>query len=450
MHLSQHEWDYVHTDFATHTAAPGPSGLAETPADWLAQHRAAPNGHLLDISGNAMLQTITSGRPIHLMHTTRALDVIRATGELYGAAGCLVGALYCAPLTETAPGLRPHNLGSYLLDTKKERATLVFEIAPEQGAPAKGLDYLRLGGIHLRTYQMHRHFLTGPEDERLRQEAVRRVRAAAGFLDCLLAEAHGLGAMSQRAFFGYLAEAVEQCPFLGYLYFEVLTEYLLLHSAAPATKAYAEAGEMNNHLYKDLAFSAVATMGRLFDLALFNPDHAQLTELIGRIDPSLTRGATAYARLRLPHLFACAALGPDRDVTTATFREMADDFDALATAAPHLAGQLIFREMRKLPRYPALYAVFEQAKASEAYGYWNREQIAAPFNAVLPKGEIGLNLAFPHATLTAWVAEQGDDGLLHPTEQLSLVPVPRLMDLRGTALGLAAFPAPNPLLPATA
>ncbi|MEU6331542.1 hypothetical protein ABZ851_30325 [Streptomyces sp. NPDC047049] len=451
MHAAPDGWDHVHTDFGARTAPPGPAGLAESADDWLTAHRRAPNGHLLEVSDNAMLASLTSGRPVHLMHTTLALDAIRATGELHGAAGCLVGALYCAPLTETTDGLRPHNLGSYLLETKTDTKTVVLEICPEQPAPAKGLNYLRLGGIHLDTYQDHRSFLTAAEDHQLQQTAVRRVRETAGFLDLLLAEARGTHTTSLTAFFNQLAAAVESFPFLGYLYFEVLCEYLLLHSTKPTTKAYAAAGEMNNRLYKQLAFAAVDTMGRLFDLALFNPDHAQLTELIGRIEPSLALGAPAYTRRRLPHLFACAALDPGSDVTAVAFRDATGDFDSLAAAAPHLAGQLVFREMRTLPRYPALFPVFEQAKATSVYDYWNRQEIAAPFNGVLPKGEIGLNLAFPRAACTAWVAETCERGLLHPTEQLDLLPIPRLADLRGTALGRAAFPGPctRPKSPST-
>ncbi|RLU82506.1 hypothetical protein CTZ27_29685 [Streptomyces griseocarneus] len=435
-------WDYVHTDYATHarTPRPGPTGLAASADQWRAHlEDDTPNGGLL--RGNAMLRTLTSGRPVHLMHTTRALDAIRASGELYGAAGCLVGALYGAPLTPAATGLRPHNLGAYLLETKTDTRTLVFEVTPEQPAPAKGLDYLRLGGIHLATYQRHRSFLTDAEDTRLRAAAVAKVRAAAGFLDLLLAGARGT-TMADAPFLNQLSSAVPRFPLLGYLYFEVLSEYLLLHSTSPATRAYAELGEMNNRLYKQLAFNAVASMDRLFDLARFAPGHDALTDLIGRIEPGLAPGAAAYTRRRLPHLFACVALGPSQDAAAVTFRDAAATFDTLADAAPHLAGQLVFRDMRTLPRYPALFTVFEQAKATSVYDYWNREHIAVPFNGFLPKGEVGINLGSPSARCTAWVAETCERGLLHPREQLDLTLVPRLTDLRGTALGRAAFPLP--------
>ncbi|MEO3786154.1 hypothetical protein ABGB12_22735 [Actinocorallia sp. B10E7] len=42
-----------------------------------------------------------------------------------------------------------------------------------------------------------------------------------------------------------------------------------------------------------------------------------------------------------------------------------------------------------LKRYPYLYLAFEQAKALQAWEYWNRRNIAAPFNGFPPKGETG-------------------------------------------------------------
>ncbi|MBB2910589.1 hypothetical protein FHS43_001852 [Streptosporangium becharense] len=229
------EWDYAHTDYTTPTVWPGPAGLVDSESDW--RHHLqfeTPNGWLL--GQNSMLATLASGQPIYLMHVTPALDAIRASGQLCASAGCLVGALYCALLTKEPAGLRPHNLGSYLLETKPDTRPLVIEIIPGAPVPAKGLDYLRLGGIHLRTYFTHRGVLTDDEDARLRQAAVARIHAAAGFLDVLLANACGQRTPDAE-FINHLASAVPNLPFLGYLYFEVVSEYLMLHSTSPETKA---------------------------------------------------------------------------------------------------------------------------------------------------------------------------------------------------------------------
>jgi hypothetical protein len=422
------DWDDVHTDYSATGTGTGtgerasPAGLTATEADWCRRlEHDTPGGWLL--RGNSMLETLASGRPIHLMHTTAALDAIRTSGQLYQAAGCLVGSLYCAPLFAEPGGLRPHNLGSYLLETKQDRRTLVFEVTPDNPTPLKGLDYLRLGRVHLRTYLDHRSFLTDRECDRLQLAATERVHATAHLLDLLLANACGTRTPADK-FVDRLACAIPAFPFLGYLYFEVLSEYLMLHSTSRKTREMAEAGELNNRLYKQLAFSAVPTMDRLFDLALFHPGHTTLLDLIGRIEPTLAAGAAEYTRNRLSHLFACIALDPDQDAASVTFHGA--DFDTLTATAPSLLGQQLF-------------PVFEQTKALEACAYWNAQGIATPFNGTIPKGEIGINLAYPKARHRVWTADISADGLLHQDEELDVTLIPRLTDLRNTALGYAAF-----------
>ncbi|PYC70042.1 hypothetical protein C7C46_27710 [Streptomyces tateyamensis] len=424
------EWDNAHTDHTSSATRPGPSGLAETEADW--RHHLGhetPNGWLL--SDNSMTKTLASGRPIHLMHTTVALDAIRASGHLYASTGCLVAALYCALLIPEPAGLRPHNLGTYLLETKKHTRTLVFEITPDAPVPPKGIDYLRLGAIHLRTYLTHRSFLTEAEDTQLRRAVLNRLRAAAPFLDRLLANAAGTPTPDAE-FIDQLAATVPAFPFLGYLYFEVLSEYLMLNSTTAETKTYAQLGEMNNRLYKRLAFSAVHGMDQLFDLSRFNPGHERLLQLVGQIEAGLTAGVARFTRRRLSYLFANVAVVPGQDAASFTFRDA--DFDTLSATAPHLLGQLIFREMRIINRYPQLYLAFEQAKALEAWDYWNTEGIPTPFNGTIPKGEIGINPAYPHSRHAVWTAETCKRGLLHPLERLDVTFLPSLAELGMTAM----------------
>ncbi|WP_052397704.1 hypothetical protein [Streptomyces sp. NRRL F-5123] len=422
--------DDAHTDYTAPRPRPVPAGCAQSDADWLRYLQTdTPGGPLL--AGNAMTRQLASGHPIHLMHTTTALDAIRASGQLYASSGCLVAALYCAPLTPTANGLRPHNLGAYLLRTKPHTRTLVIEITPDSPVPARGIDYLRLGPVHLGTYQDLRGFLTEAEDARLRRRAVQQIRTAAPFLDTVLANATGRGTPPE-AFVDQLAAAVPVLPFLGYVYFEVLSEYLMLHSTSAQTRAYAEVGEMNNGLCKRLAFSAVSSMGTLFDLSRFHPGADRLHALIAGIEPRLDPGAARYTRDRLSHLFTAVALDHGQDATAFTFR--GQDFNSLSRTAPSLLGQCLFREMRILERYPQLYLAFEQAKALRAWSYWNDHQIATPFNGFLPKGEIGVNPAYPGAACTVWLAEAGERGLLHPVDELDVAFVPRLADLSMTAM----------------
>ncbi|MGW3341337.1 hypothetical protein ACWDCL_28110 [Streptomyces sp. NPDC001009] len=416
------EWEHVHTDYTRPAQRHAPASLAESEADWRRYLEGdTPNGWLIQHS--AMAEALISGQPMYLLHTTKNIGAIHTSGELHVSTGCLVGALYCSPLVRYREGLRPHNLGSYLMKMKPDNTPMIFEVIPDAPIPTKGVDYLHLGAIHLRTYLRYQSFLTPAENTQLEQAVVAGLGAAALFLDTALSNAVG-HATAAPEFIDQLAAAVSAVPFLGYLYFEVLSEYLMLHSTTPETKGYAQVGELNNWLYKRLAFAAVDGMHELFDLARFQPRHQQLVHLVDSLEPALVPGVADYVRRRLSHLFALTTLHPSQDAATVTFR--GTDLSALWCAAPGLIGQTIFREIRYTPRYRQLYHCFEKAKALEAWDYWNHEGIPTPFNGILPKGEVGIHPVYPRSTIRAWAATQDSKGLLHPAQEINAVLTPHL------------------------
>lgn len=412
------EWEHAHTDYTMPAQRQIPASLAESESDW--RHyleRSTPNGWL--IRHNALTEALVSGHPMYLLHTTKDIDAIRASRELHVSTGCLVGALYCSPLASQREGLRPHNLGAYLMRTKPSTKPMVFEVTPDAPIRPKGVDYLHLGAIHLR----YQSFLTRAENDQLNRAVLAGLRAAAVFLDVALRNAAGQATPAPE-FIDQLSDAVAYVPFLGYLYFEVLSEYLMLHSATPETKTYAQAGELNNWLYKRLAFAAVDGMDQLFDLARFNPRHHRLIQLTEGIEPDLGPGVAEYVRRRLSHLFARTALHPSQDAASVTFQGA--DLSTIQKAAPGLIGQMVFREIRYMARYRQLYHCFEKSKALEAWDYWNIEGMPTPFNGILPKGEIGINPVYPRAAVRVWTAEQDSKGYLHPAEEVTAVFMPHL------------------------
>ncbi|MGW2556320.1 hypothetical protein [Streptomyces sp. NPDC001635] len=375
------EWEHAHTDFTLPVQRLAPASLAESESDWRHYLEGDTlNGWLLQ--HNAMTEALVSGRPMYLLHTTKDIAAIRTSRELHVSTGCLVGALYCSPLASHREGLRPHNLGAYLMRTKPSTVPIIVEVIPDAPIQPKGVDYLHLGAIHLRTYQRYRSFLTRAENDQLDHTMLAGLRAAAPFLDATLRNAAG-HATPAPEFIDRLSDAVDHVPFLGYLYFEVLSEYLMLHSATPETMAYAQVGELNNWLYKRLAFAAVDGMDQLFDLARFNPRHDRLVQLIDGIEPALGPGVAEYVRRRLSHLFARIALHPSQDVAAVTF--LGADLSTLRNVAPGLIGQMVFREIRYMTRYRQLYHCFEKAKALEAWDYWNGEGIPTPSTESSPR-----------------------------------------------------------------
>ncbi|MEW2302140.1 hypothetical protein AB0958_19540 [Streptomyces sp. NPDC006655] len=416
------EWDRAHTDYTVPAQRQIPASLAESESDWRDHlERSTPNGWL--IRDNAMTAALVSGKPMYLLHTTKDINAIRTSGQLHVSTGCLVGALYCSPLSSQREGLRPHNLGAYLMRTKPSTTPMVFEVIPDAPIRPKGVDYLHLGAIHLRTYERYQSFLTPAENDQLDRTVLAGLRAAAVFLDVALRNAAG-HATPAPEFIDQLSDAVAHVPFLGYLYFEVLSEYLMLHSSTPETKTCAQAGELNNWLYKRMAFGAVNGMDQLFDLARFNPRHHRLVQLIEGIEPALGPGVAEYVRQRLSHLFALTALHPSQDAASVTFQ--GTDLSTIQKAAPGLIGQMVFREIRYMARYRQLYHCFEKSKALEAWDYWNSEGIPTPFNGILPKGEIGINPVYPRSSVRAWRAEQDSRGYLHPAEEVMAVFTPHL------------------------
>lgn len=412
------EWEHAHTDYTVPAQRRSPASLTDSEGDWRDYlDHSTPNGWL--IRNSAMTETLVSGKPMHLLHVTRGIDAIRASREIHVSAGCLVGALYCAPLASQREGLRPHNLGAYLMRTKPSTTPLIFEVTPDAPTQPKGIDYLHLGAIHLR----YQSYLTPAETDQLDDAVLAGLRAAAAFLDVALRNATG-HATPAPDFIDQLSNAVAHVPFLGYLYFEVLSEYLMLHCTTPETKTYAAAGELNNWICKRLAFAAVDGMDKLFDLTRFNPRHHRLIQLIEGLEPDLGPGVAEYVRRRLSHLLARTALDPSQDASAVTFQGA--DLGTLQKAAPGLIGQMAFREIRYMTRYGQLYHCFEKARALEAWDYWNNEGIPTPFNGVIPKGEIGINPAYPRSAVRVWTAQQDSKGYLHPDEEIAAVLTPHL------------------------
>ncbi|AXI78958.1 hypothetical protein [Peterkaempfera bronchialis] len=442
-------WADAHAFFDS--AVPPESGghndpLAAKTAVW--QKRLAdetPNGSLL--RKNALFDALSSDGKLHLLHVTHALEEISRQGVLYPSGGCLVGSIYCAPLIPAVRGFRMHNLASYVL-TKEAPAVLakvgvpgriptplIFEITtpPQAYRGLAGVDYLRLGSIHLRIYSDLEYLLSKTERHHLRETVVGRAKNSAAFLALAAAIVRQGAVVADDTFLRLLDEAIPRLPILGYLYFEALSEYLMLHSTSPHTQQLADLGEFNNWLYKEMLFASFPDMAGKFNLANFRPHPEQLATLLRRIDPTIDADhARTYLVERISYLVAARLFTP-RQVPEAWHRTRWE-FDSLATQLGPLLGHLIHRELRSFGRYPDFYFYFDQHKALQAWNYWNHMDIVVPFNGTMPKGEIGINPAYPNLDYRVWRAEPDDFGHLHPIEQLTLSIAPRLVDIKHTLM----------------
>ncbi|MFD8379074.1 hypothetical protein ACFV2X_11130 [Streptomyces sp. NPDC059679] len=442
-------WADAHVFFGT-TFIPSPADVSDplTKRSDAWEKRLAeqtPNGRLL--RQNALFDTLSGSGKLHLLHVTHALEQISQQGALYPSGGCLVGSIYCAPLTAADRGFRMHNLASYVLTkeapaflaklgvTDRAPTPLIFEIdtPPEAYRGLAGVDYLRLGLIHLKIYSHLEYLLSKGERHRLRETVVGRVKNSAAFLASAAAVVYQGTHIAAEPFLRLLDETIPRLPILGYLYFEAVAEYLMLHSTSRHTRRLAEFGELNNWLYKEMLFASFPNMAGKFDLAKFRPRPEHLANLIHQIDPTIdTTHASVYLVERISYLVV-ARLFTSGQVPE-VWRHTRWEFESISIQLGPLLGHLIHRELRTFGRYPDFYFYFDQYKALQAWNYWNHMDIVAPFNGTIPKGEIGINPAYPNLNYRVWRAEQDDTGHLHPDEQLSLTIAPRLVDIKYTLM----------------
>jgi hypothetical protein len=453
-----HLWADAHAFFDT-PLIPGTNDRA----DALGQQSAAwesrlaedtPNGALL--RSNALFDALNGDGPLHLLHVTHALEEISQHGFLYPSGGCLVGSIYCAPLTASGSGFRMHNLADYVLNKEapafvakvggsgRTPTPLIFEITRPRRAyrGLAGVDYLRLGSIHLSIYSHLEYLLSTAERYELREAVVSRTKNSTAFLMLAAAIVFEGADVAPAVFLELLDETIPRLPILGYMYFEALAEYLMLHSTSRKTQQLAERGEFNNWIYKEMLFATLDMAGK-FDLAKFRPAPTAFDALLARVDATVDAAhARAYLRDRISYLVAARLFTPGQ--VPETWHHTRWEFDSLAAHLGPLLGHLIHRELRTFGRYPDFYFYFDQHKALQAWNYWNHMDVFAPFNGTMPKGEVGINPAYPDLEYRIWRAVQDDAGRVHPVEKLNLTIAPRLVDIKYTLMRNNKWSVPEP------
>ncbi|WP_232778574.1 hypothetical protein [Carbonactinospora thermoautotrophica] len=442
-----HEWADAHVFFhPLGQPRTGEDPLAEQTAQWWQRlvHE-TPNGELL--VRNSLFDALTRGTRLHLLHVTHALEQINEHGVLYPSGGCLVGSVYCSPLTSEGDGYRMHNLGEYVLT--KEAPAFVKKIGNLAGPPTPliveinlppdayrglaGIDYLRLGEIHLQIFLHLEYLLSKAERHRLRETIVSRVKNSTAFLALSTAISHDQADVPAETFLRVLDETIGRLPILGYLYFETLAEYLMLHSTTERTQRLKDAGEMNNWLYKEMLFAAFPGMAGRFDLTKFRPSPKGLACLLRQVDDTLDPDhAMRYLVERLCFLVHARLFSPY--ASPDDWHRTRWEFDELRKRVAPLIGHLIHRELRTFGRYPDFYFYFDQYKALQAWNYWNHMDIVTPFNGTIPKGEVGINPAYPNLDYRIFRAELTGPGVLRPVEPLDLTIAPRLVDIKYTLM----------------
>jgi hypothetical protein len=410
-----------------------------------------PNGRL--ITQNSFFESLKQSDRVYLAHITYNLDEILRNRRIFSSGGCLAGSIYCTPLSVNGDKLRMHNLGVYVAETeapmmannkhdKKQPEILIFEVKTDEDAHHNliGIDYLRMGEVHYSIYKQLEYLLSYEERSELHKTIISNMKQSLDYLS-LCSESYYSGELLDPDYFlNIFIGNIQFLPILGYLYFEAISEYLMLFQDNDEAKRYMEVGELYNQTYKELMYALQPELKQNFKLSGFQPSTDELLEYLKskRIFVKFdSKQFKDWLTRRLIYL-TNARLFDENNKNNIEWRRFHWDFNNIAEYARPLLGHLIHRELRNFGRYPSFYFYFDQTKALQVWNYWNHMDIEIPFNGVMPKGEVGINPALPHLTYKVfrgkYISDHSGFKYVEPAKELDISIEPKLVDLRYSSM----------------
>lgn len=415
-------------------------------AEWKDQLLKSPNGQLL--IDNCFFSELKK-KEVNLLHITTKLKEILSAKSLYSSGGCLIGSIYCTPLYSGDGQLHLSNLGDYLINHESRMA---LEESPDKQAVTPlivkvkntkhcnpsilGVNYMKLGNIHFDIYSELKYLLSKKEQFELENDVVERVRKNVKFLRLCKMEYDSALNITPADFIERLTQAIDDVPYLGYIYFEVISEYLMLFSRDDRSVDCFNQGEFNNYNYKNLAFSLCPNLLKNFNLGTFTPSLADIKRLIqkmtnkGEIKINFAHFSEwlveRVAYIVVTDLFTDSKL----DIC---WSELIWEYPSVSEHFQPLVGHMVHRLLRNFNRFEDFYYYFDQTKALQIWNFWNHQNILFPFNGIIPKGEVGVNPAYNNLKYEIWSSRYDrESNTIVPEVLLDVNISPRMVDLKNS------------------
>ena len=439
------QWGEAHIFYNVHNyKSVSSSKNAVEEYNWMKKISNSPNGQLFE--KNCFFNSLCTSNKIYLAHITYNLKEILNCGYIYSSGGCLVGSIYCIPLTKSENGLRMHNLGSYIYTKeaplaskiRKKPDIVLFEIEiPFSSKNLIGIDYLKLGNNHFNIYKSLEYLLSSRERFDLQEIILTRIKRSIEYLSTSNYYYHtNYRDIDYSEFLNLFIKTIDELPILGYFYFEVISEYLMLFQDGKDATKYNKLGEFYNPSYKNLMFKLYPSLAGNFKLNLFKPSFKTLCKYIE--DNRLFKIFNAKQMLKYlceKLIFLSTARLINNVEKATSWGNLQWNFDSLLEIAQPLVGHIIHRELRTFDRYPDFYFYFDQIKALQVWNYWNHMDIAIPFSGLIPKGEVGINPAYPNLKYKVFksdVYKKDNDCFISPKNEINIKIAPKLVNLKSS------------------
>ncbi len=265
------DWSSAHVFYNLYTNKPAVNSKRDIfeEYDWRMNALTnTPNGSLM--TDNSFFRLLKKGGKLYFLHITPNLKLILESGSIYSSGGCLMGGVYATPLFPENGRLRLHNLGKYIYEEEAPRASyyrngcnnldaIIIETTIPHGNHDNliGIDYTKLGKVHLGIYRELEYLLSFSERLKIYKVIIDRIRKSIAYLDLAHNSYFYEREVEAEDFLKLFISSIENLPILGYLYFEVVAEYIMLFQDSPESVSANTIGEFYNPSYKNLMFEIV-------------------------------------------------------------------------------------------------------------------------------------------------------------------------------------------------
>lgn len=360
----------------------------------------SPMGKL--IKENSTFDLLKKNKGLRIIHVTSSLPEIEGNGQIYASGGALGACIYGVPLRTDN---QLHNFSDLFfryelpnsLKTKGlNKKISLLEIYLHQSnfrdinLPFSGIDYLKFGILRTRAFeQLVQKGIIPPEEARsLQGMTVNKFEKIRDFLE--ICSEYEVNRITDDTFFKLFFKALNTVNHLRAVYFEVVSEYVLLFQNDSEAWRYFSLGELYHWNHKKMIFDLCPILNQKFKLTYFNPtvkaiinyfeEKSQKRQLITDFSKEhfyqyLKWRTSQYIRLKI------------LDENPLPKSEIS--FKAIVNSNPSFAGHLIHREVKEIHQY-------EKEMATIFWKYWNENKLLCLANSILPKGEMGVNPAYPN------------------------------------------------------
>ncbi|NCN58511.1 hypothetical protein COW99_00650 [Candidatus Roizmanbacteria bacterium CG22_combo_CG10-13_8_21_14_all_38_20] len=243
-----------------------------------------------------------------------------------------------------------------------------------------------------------------------------------------LCREYDLESVGIEQFENFFNEALQSLHILGHCFFETILEYVSLFQDDPQSKRLAEQGELNTYNYFKLVFDLSPQLYTKFRLERFKP---KLTEVAAYLQDASNQGKIIesfsqdhfydFMKWRIAQYIRRRVLGsgalPKPDAHLEEYLRL----------NPNLVGHIIHRDIRQRTDNQGYHINYEQIRASKLWSYWTEKKILFPYNALLPKGEIGINPKYENLKYRVHRASLDNEGRITLEEELGIKIVDKII-----------------------